>query len=173
MCCIVGCHERIVAFLTGTTNICCLTNPGMINQSKKLTTANFSRHLQGFDVESQVSTKEDDDDHNGNHNGGSMETIHLKIPSEENERICSNCCAICLDPYQVDDIIVWSSSLSCHHVFHQECLVEGLSRAPKNEAPCPCCRIIFCNLPLEQRPGRHTSFVQRLQHQQVPHLQET
>ena len=80
---------------------------------------------------------------------GTVEMIHLKIPCEETERSCPNCCAICLDPYNVDDIVVWSSSPDCRHVFHQECLVEGLARVRNNEAPCPCCRIIFCDIQME------------------------
>lgn len=71
--------------------------------------------------------------------------------------LCPNFCAICLDPYKFDDIVVWSSSPDCRHVFHQECLVEGLSRAQSNEAPCPCCRCIFCDMQMERRRWRHPS----------------
>lgn len=122
----------------------------LLNKSKKLTTENFTKTQQGFDVESPTSTKEGEDGHD-DEDATSItdETIQLRIPHEEKKRICPNCCAICLDPYKVDDIIVWSSSPDCRHVFHQECLVEGLSRARSSEAPCPCCRIIFCKIQME------------------------
>ena len=124
---------------------------GRLNdESKKLTTENFlSRNPHEFDIESLDSTKESDDDID-DVEGGIVETIHIKIPNEENERICANCCAICLDAYKVDDVVVWSSSPDCRHVFHQECLVEGLSRAQGNDAPCPCCRKVFCDIRMQQ-----------------------
>lgn len=121
-------------------------------QSKKLTTENFTKNPQGLDIESPTLTKEGEIGHD-DEDAASItdEMIQLKIPNEENERTCPNCCAICLDPYKVDDVIVWSSSQDCRHVFHQECLVEGLSRARSSEAPCPCCRIIFCEIQMEPR----------------------
>ena len=119
------------------------------DESKQLTAENFSRNPQELDIESAASTKEGNDNHDDDY-GSIMESIHVKIPNEETARICSNCCAICLEPYKVDDIVVWSSSPDCRHVFHQECLVEGLSRAQDDEAPCPCCRTIFCDIQMEQ-----------------------
>lgn len=115
----------------------------------ELTMENFSRNPEeGFDIESTNLTEEGDDGHNDD-DGDIMEMIHFKIPGEENERICPNCCAICLDPYRVHDVVVWSSSPDCRHVFHQHCLVEGLSRAKNDDTPCPCCRIVFCAIKME------------------------
>lgn len=70
--------------------------------------------------------------------GGSGEDMN-------NTRVCSKHCAICLEPYKAGDSVLWSSSPDCSHVFHQDCLVDGLTRVKKNETPCPCCRATFCN----------------------------
>lgn len=116
----------------------------------QLTAENFTINPEEFDIESTACAKEGDagyDDVEGNF----VEMIHIKIPSEEHERTCANCCAICLDAYKVDDVVVWSSSPDCRHVFHQECLVEGLSMARHNEAPCPCCREIFCDIQMDRQ----------------------
>ena len=67
-------------------------------------------------------------------------------------------CAICLDPYDVGDAIVWSSNEQCRHAFHQDCVVDYFLHLRQNEnqeeeeeevvastlsAPCPCCRQSF------------------------------
>ena len=49
-----------------------------------------------------------------------------------------NDCAICFTEYNVGDIIVCSER--CPHVFHQECMLEWLSRGNNN---CPTCRSTF------------------------------
>lgn len=62
-------------------------------------------------------------------------------------------CAICLDPYEVGDAIVWSSNKQCRHAFHQDCILDYFLHLHKNDkeeeevaatAPCPCCRQSFC-----------------------------
>jgi hypothetical protein len=64
-------------------------------------------------------------------------------------------CAICLDPYEVGDAIVWSSNSQCRHAFHQDCILDyflHLHQYNNKEevdvaslsAPCPCCRQSFC-----------------------------
>lgn len=51
-------------------------------------------------------------------------------------------CAICLNDYQVDDILCWSQSQRCKHIFHRDCMEEWLLR--QNE--CPCCRGNYLSL---------------------------
>ena len=46
-------------------------------------------------------------------------------------------CAICLDEFVCDDVIV---TLQCTHVFHQHCFGEYL-RHINADAACPLCRI--------------------------------
>lgn len=117
------------------------------NRRLRLTMENFSMSPEvGFDIESTNSTKEGDEGHDDDDGDAMMEMMHLKIPGEENERLCPNFCVICLDPYKVDDVVVWSSDPDCRHAFHQGCLVEALSKAQNDEAPCPCCRIMFCDI---------------------------
>ncbi|EJK76528.1 hypothetical protein THAOC_01705 [Thalassiosira oceanica] len=50
----------------------------------------------------------------------------------------ANECAICFTEYDVGDVIVYSKH--CRHVFHQECMLEWLSRGNDN---CPTCRSTF------------------------------
>jgi Ring finger domain len=58
-------------------------------------------------------------------------------------RMVSSDCAICLDEYQVNDIVVWSCNKDCQHAFHQECILEWLNKIPDGGTPCPCCRQEF------------------------------
>jgi hypothetical protein len=48
-------------------------------------------------------------------------------------------CVICLDPFQVGDVVSWSRySETCHHVFHSECIQPWLQDKRRDE--CPSCR---------------------------------
>lgn len=51
-------------------------------------------------------------------------------------------CVICLDPYKVNDTVVWSSTTqsACPHVFHTDCFIEYLSCHRGLGVPCPSCR---------------------------------
>jgi hypothetical protein len=56
-----------------------------------------------------------------------------------------NCCAICLDSFEVGEVIVWSENEACQHAFHQDCIADYLvPMKDVNESPCPCCRRPFC-----------------------------
>lgn len=58
----------------------------------------------------------------------------------------ANLCAICLEPYNSGETIVWSNNTRCSHAFHQECLLGyllHLKNSSADEPPCPCCRQIF------------------------------
>ena len=62
-------------------------------------------------------------------------------------------CAICIENFQVGDLVVWSETKSCPHVFHKSCIVgyfahnkSGTTNKSTNN-PCPTCRQKFCTLP--------------------------
>jgi hypothetical protein len=66
-----------------------------------------------------------------------------------------NECAICLENYQVGEVIAWSSKKSCPHAFHRECVTKYLANVQEeNYAPCPSCRQNFANpsTPNEKQP---------------------
>ena len=51
-------------------------------------------------------------------------------------------CGICLDYFQVDDIVSWSKYLySCRHVYHQRCIDTWLNENRHDD--CPSCRGTF------------------------------
>ena len=80
------------------------------------------------------------------------DTTQLYIPSHRRkspQQCCmvSNLCAICLDSFHVDDVIVWSSNIQCQHVFHEFCVIDYLVKVKKNKGqPCPTCRQNFIDL---------------------------
>lgn len=45
-------------------------------------------------------------------------------------------CSICLEPFSCNEIVSWSTNVSCPHTFHHECIKEWLLR----RAGCPFCR---------------------------------
>jgi hypothetical protein len=63
-----------------------------------------------------------------------LETIHYSSQMQLSEQIQENNCIICMEDYKENDLL---SKLSCHHIFHQHCLLEWLQR--KNR--CPLCSI--------------------------------
>lgn len=67
-----------------------------------------------------------------------------EVPKQSTEqpehRGVSSYCNICLLEYEVGDIVVWSRRPhGCHHVFHDDCLLDWLQRKPT----CPNCRQEF------------------------------
>lgn len=71
----------------------------------------------------------DEDDENA--------VLSLKLPGSG--RCVDGTCALCIDEYEVGDMVVWSG-LECPHVFHKECLMQWLSKGKKR---CPICRHWF------------------------------
>ena len=64
-------------------------------------------------------------------------------PIDREHRGISSYCNICLQEYQVGDIVVWSRRPDgCHHAFHEDCLLDWLSRKPS----CPNCRQVFFSI---------------------------
>jgi len=68
----------------------------------------------------------------------------LEKPAQNGGRNVTNCCAICLCEYEVDENIVWSNNKSCKHAFHECCILDYLQN--QKESPCPCCRLPFSDL---------------------------
>jgi len=48
-------------------------------------------------------------------------------------------CPICLDTFQIDEMVAWSADPNCNHVFHHACVKEWLIRKPH----CPSCRTLL------------------------------
>lgn len=64
---------------------------------------------------------------------------------QQPRKVVPNGCAICLDPYDVGEVVVWSSNVACKHAFHQECMVDWLCKM-QDSTPCPFCRQEFTDL---------------------------
>lgn len=56
-------------------------------------------------------------------------------------------CPVCMDAFDVGDLISWSPNTNCEHVFHHCCIKEWLIE----RKCCPCCRQTF--LPVDQLEG--------------------
>lgn len=77
----------------------------------------------------------------------------------------SNTCAICLEPYQEGEFVVWSTNNSCQHVYHENCAVDYIinfkyrgndyqSRPQHKSAPCPVCRQPFDEISPTKRKNK-------------------
>jgi hypothetical protein len=67
------------------------------------------------------------------------EAIELWEGEEED-----NECPICMEAFQLDEIVSWSPNEKCSHVFHHECIKEWLLR----HGTCPLDREVF--LPIDE-----------------------
>jgi hypothetical protein len=52
-------------------------------------------------------------------------------------------CAICLNQYAIDDVVIWSPNRDCVHCFHEDCIMSWLMRKSSKHRQCPCCRQSF------------------------------
>ena len=59
------------------------------------------------------------------------------------ERWITEPCAVCLNPYEANDSIIWSPNTECRHCFHASCIIPWLIRKPAKDQRCPCCRQRF------------------------------
>jgi hypothetical protein len=49
-------------------------------------------------------------------------------------------CAICLSPFESQQLVCESNNSACQHVFHKECMVDWLT---KHQDTCPMCREVY------------------------------
>ena len=91
----------------------------------------------------------DEGDDSKEKNQDQEETTGSSVPSTviadttERSLLSSTVCNICLDSFQVGDLVAHASasSSSCPHVFHEECIVAWFaSRYDYIHFGCPCCR---------------------------------
>lgn len=58
-------------------------------------------------------------------------------------------CAICLDPFQMGDMVSYSSDVSlCQHEYHQICITDWLMKCYQ----CPVCRSNYIPIPPPHSP---------------------
>ena len=83
------------------------------------------------------STKEDN---NNNNNNGIIDdfddsdvSLCLRRSSSKQQQqrrqqqlVKQSECAICLDSYQCNDIVIWSNNINCSHCFHKQCIKDYL-----------------------------------------------
>lgn len=76
------------------------------------------------------------------------------IETEASEKECS----ICMEQFAANDIVSWSPTMTCLHVFHHECLKEWLLYHDN----CPYCRVTVLpvdKLTAEQPRRSNTGFI--------------
>ena len=83
----------------------------------------------------------------------SFELHHIPLPGfkigeTSRRRTASSHCAICLESYRVDDVIVWSANVNCSHVFHEKCMQNWIMKRFKPD--CPMCRQTFVNMSMNK-----------------------
>jgi Anaphase-promoting complex subunit 11 RING-H2 finger len=71
--------------------------------------------------------------------------LMLRSPRLKRPRPVPNCCAVCICPYEKDEVVVWSSNRHCKHAFHLDCMMDWLVKS-FDGTPCPCCRQDFTDL---------------------------
>jgi len=75
---------------------------------------------------------DNDDKSDSGVTSASSSSISNTAPDHDGEHVC----AICLEPYELNETICWSHNPSCHHFFHRSCAVEWLM----DKTECPICR---------------------------------
>lgn len=103
-------------------------------------TIDVSASYDTADTVDLVNSSFDSEQEEGEEEGVKEEKHHFypySFYDENDNRECS----ICMEPFQVNQIVSWSSQSTgrCNHVFHHECIKEWLLR----HTDCPCCRTTF------------------------------
>ena len=63
-------------------------------------------------------------------------------------------CPICLESYQIGDVIAYSRNPTCQHVYHKCCVIEWIQSSSHNslqDEECPMCRTKFVSCLLSQQ----------------------
>ena len=95
----------------------------------------------------------------------SFELHHIPLPGfkigeTSRRRTASAHCAICLESYRVDDVIVWSANVNCSHVFHEKCMQNWIMKRFKPD--CPMCRQTFVNMTMDKDTSSSTGETESL-----------
>jgi len=114
-------------------------------EERKQQTPQYRQSLVQYNMRTKRVTAKDDE---GNLTLG---PIHVDDSSNASQATCRNysvddvdnedehACVICLDSFQVGDVVSWSRfSEDCHHVYHADCIQPWLDR--KRQDDCPSCR---------------------------------
>lgn len=74
------------------------------------------------------------------------------VPEHEEEEEEELECPICMECFAVDDIVSWSPTTNCDHVFHHQCVKEWLVY----HDACPYCRVTM--LPIDKESYRNSTW---------------
>ena len=96
-------------------------------------------------------------DQEGNWILGSVNLASAGASSSPQNEDDDQACMICLDPFQVGDVVSWSRySETCCHVFHKECIHPWFQE--KRQEECPTCRSkLMIRPPLSWAPTSPTT----------------
>jgi len=75
------------------------------------------------------------------------ELAKKQSPPPRTDNLVSGECVVCLESMKVGEMVVWSETQCCNHVFHKSCMVSFLAHQRHTPAmvredanPCPMCR---------------------------------
>merc|ERR1712176_1210471 len=116
----------------GTSGEICPESPGR-NERKPLLSSNSEDSGENFGSTTEIK------DQPQPHSATTTNVITTYDGFDDDEDVCP----ICLDNFDVGDIVMFSrhNLCSCAHVFHEECLMQWLLEQRENE--CPTCRARF------------------------------
>jgi hypothetical protein len=70
---------------------------------------------------------------------------------ESRARLADTICSICLLGYEEGDHIAWSRNPACNHAFHEECIVQWLTKHDE----CPNCRNTYFGFSDDTHTSKH------------------
>lgn len=110
-----------------------------------------------------------------------ISTRRLAHPGDSRKKIVRGYCVICLEDMSCGQMVVWSETKSCKHIYHKECLVSFLAhnkrqqierqrqpqQTPDNN-PCPTCRqpfVTVCSIVPSQNKNANYTATERASNQ--------
>jgi len=121
-------------------------------EARESLTPKERRRLVQYNIRTKRVVAKDEDGNLtlGSANSLATESGTFRPPEDQNieEDDEEHVCVVCLDSFQVGDVICYSRfSKECHHVYHAECVQPWFEG--KRMDDCPCCR---CKVILEEPP---------------------